>query len=94
MDTTHLFATDIIPPVKTGYMRTSDTSGIAFAVYDLRGRPDLLAELGEVGCRAFTRYISGLTAEDDGVGRAFANSPAGRLYGRKLLVTQFRGIDC
>lgn len=96
---THLFASDVVQPTRVGIVHTSDTGCVVFAVYDLKDRPELVEEWAmdvprDTQFDRLATHLSGLYRDYNGPGRGFAGAPSGKLYGRKLLVTQFRGVDC
>lgn len=98
-DVTYLFSNDIVPPTRVGIVHTSDTGCIVFGVYDLKDHPELVKEWATDAPRdaqfdKLASHLSGLYRDYNGPGRMYANAPSGKLYGRKLLVTQFRGVDC
>jgi hypothetical protein len=91
MDASYLFSSTV-RPLKSGLVSTDDEgSTVIFAVYDRE------AAEAEVGFPAtdpdFATNLTGLYYSYSGPGRSFCNDPIAKVYGKKVLITQRRGLD-
>ncbi len=82
---------DGVPCLKQGYFGLDDgTVGYAWAVFDLSVAE---AEAGDPADRDFAQRLTGWSYSYSGAGRFFADEPTARVYGKKVLVKQRRGLD-
>ena len=79
--------------LRTGVIGLSDSSSVVYAVFD-RGVAE--AEVGwkaDTGNTEFAERLTGWRQRWVGAGHPFADDPQLKVYGRKVLVFQRRGID-
>jgi hypothetical protein len=78
--------------LRQGVATVGDVS-YAWAVFDTKAAEAEVGWVADTGNTEFAERLTGWRYSYRGPGRAFSDEPCVRVYGRKLIVTQRRGVD-
>lgn len=80
-------------PLHVGYRRTSETSGIIWALYDREKAEEEVGWVADTGNTEFAERLTDRFAFDGGHGWAYAYEPEILVDARRVLVKQVVGIN-
>jgi hypothetical protein len=81
-------------PLTNGVARSKDgETSYQYAVYDKRDAETEFGRIEDGGHSEFAEKLTGWYEFYRGAGRAFGQDPVLKVYGKKILVYQLRGLD-
>ena len=82
-----------VKPLKAGICRDSEETSRVWAVYDKAAAEAVVGWAADSGNTEFAIRLTGWGPTWRGAGRVFTDEPDLRVYGKKILVVQRRGLD-
>jgi hypothetical protein len=82
-----------LEPLKAGICRDSEETSRVWAVYDKAAAEAVVGWVADSGNTEFAERLTGWVPAWRGAGRTFSDEADMRVYGKKILVVQRRGLD-